>query len=178
MIEFKTKKPKIAFLLNNEVEITFNTSKSVIKQLENLQDEELTVQVKKFSKKRSLSQNAYLWVLLDQIGIKTNLSKEQVYKNYVKDYGVFEILPLKNEAVDSFIDKWSKNGLGWLCEDLGDSKLKGYTKIIAYFGSSTYTSEEMQRLLNAVVQDCEELGINTMTLDDIMLLKNDNDRKD
>lgn len=176
MIEFKSNKPKIALLLNNEAEITFTTSKSVIKQFENLKDNEIMVQIKKYSQRRSLSQNAYLWVLLDQIGAKTDISKEQVYRNYIKDYGVFQILPIKNEAVNSFIDKWSKNGLGWLCEDLGESKLNGYTKLIAYFGSSTYTSEEMQRLLKAVVFDCEELGINTMSLSDIMLLNNDNDR--
>ena len=177
MIEFKAEnKPKIALLLNDKIEITFTTQKSNIRQFENLKDGELLIQVKKLSKKRSLSQNSYLWVLLDEIGEKVNRSKEDIYKTYIKDYGVFEILPIKNEAVESFIDKWSKNGLGWICEDLGESKLNGFTKIIAYFGTSTYSSKEMQRLLNAVVDDCQELGISTMSISDIMLLKNDNDR--
>lgn len=177
MIEFKAQnKPKIALLLDNTVEITFITNKSAVAQLEGLKDnEELSVTVKKFSKKRSLSQNAYLWVLLDQIGAKVNRSKEDVYKEYIKDYGVFEILPLKNDAVERFKTNWSKNGLGWVCEDLGESKLKGFTKIVAYYGSSTYTSDEMRRLIDAVVTDCNDLGINTMTLSDIMLLNNDND---
>ena len=117
-----------------------------------------------------------MWVLLDEIGKKINRSKEEVYKNYIKDYGVFEIIPIKNEAVESFIQKWSKNGLGWLCEDLGESKLKGYTKLITYFGSSTYTSSEMARLLEAIIDDCKELDIETLTMKDIMLLQNDNDK--
>lgn len=176
MIEFKASaKPKIALLLNDAVEITFTTQKSAVKAFESLGDKELVVTVKTFSKRRSLSQNAYLWVLLDQLGTKLERSKEDIYKEYIKDYGVFEILPLKNEAVNSFIIKWSKNGIGWVCEELGESKLKGYTKLIAYYGSSTYTSEEMRRLIDAVIRDCEEQGISTMALSDIMLLKNDND---
>lgn len=176
MIEFKTSiKPKLALLLNNQVEITFTTEKSVIKAFESLKDEELSIVVKKYSKKRSLSQNAYLWVLLNEIAIKLNSTKEEVYKTFVKDYGVFEIIPLKNEAVNSFISKWSKNGIGWICQNLGESKLKGFTKLIAYYGTSSYNSEEMKRLLDAVVDECKELGINTMTLSDIMLLKNEND---
>lgn len=176
MIEFKAApNPKIAILLDNQVEITFTTSRSAIKGFESLKDKELSVVVKNFSKRRSLSQNAYLWVLLDEIGKKLGKSKEDVYRAYIKDYGVFEILPLKNEAANSFITKWSKNGIGWVCENLGESKLDGFTKIIAYYGSSTYTSAEMQRLLDAVVMDCKELGVETMAIKDIMLLKNEND---
>ena len=176
MIEFKAQpNPKIAILLDNQVEITFTTSRSVIKAFEGLSDKELSVVVKNYSKRRSLSQNAYLWVLLDEIGKKLDKSKEDVYRNYIKDFGVFEVLPLKNEAAQTFITKWSKNGIGWFCEDLGESKLQGFTKLIAYYGSSTYTSEEMKRLIDAVITDCKELGIETMTFKDIMLLKNEND---
>lgn len=176
MIEFKTKgKPRIAVLLDNQVEITFTTTRGAIKELETLKDKEMIVTIKDYTKRRSLSQNAYLWVLLDQIGQKVGQSKEWVYKSYVKDYGTFEILPIKNEAAETFKRRWSKNGLGWFCEDLGESKLDGYTKLIAYYGSSTYTAEEMKRILDAVIQDCEELGISTMSMDDIMLLKNENE---
>ena len=73
------------------------------------------------------------------------------------------------------INNWSKNGLGWFVEELGESKLTGFTKLIAYYGSSTYNSIEMNRLLNAIVDDCQEQGISTMTMKDIMLLKNEND---
>lgn len=176
MIEFRASgSPKIALLLNDEVEITFKTTRGSLKELEEIKDNDLIVSVKEFRKRRSLSQNAYLWTLLDQIGGKTLQSKEAVYKAYIKDYGVFEILPIKNEAVNMFKSRWEKNGLGWFVEDLGESKLDGFTKVIAYYGSSTYTTEEMARVIDAVITDCEELGISTMTLSDIMLLKNEND---
>lgn len=175
MTEFKASgKPRIAVLLDNRVEVTFTTTAGALKDLEQIKDKESIVTVKEFSKRRSLSQNAYLWVLLDQIGQKIGQSKEYVYRTYVKDYGTFEILPIKNEAVEMFKRRWGKNGLGWFCEDLGESKIDGYTKLVAYYGTSTYTKEEMKRVLDAVVQDCEEMGISAMSMADIMLLKNEN----
>jgi hypothetical protein len=176
MIEFRAeKKPKIALLLGGEAEITFTAPKSVLRAFEELTDKPLAVTVKEYRQKRSLSQNSYLWVLLDKLGAKLNRSKEDIYKIYVKDCGIFEILPIRNDAVERFTTNWSKNGLGWFCEDLGESKLNGYTKLIAYYGSSTYNSKEMKRLIDAVIHDCEEQGIQTMPLSEIMLLQNDND---
>ena len=175
MIEFKTNKPEFKFLVNGKVEISFTTDKSVIKQFQDVKDDkELMVQVKEYRQKRSLSQNAYMWVLLDEIGKAVNRSKEDIYKELVKDYGVFEILPLKDDAVKRFNHNWSKNGLGWFTEIIGKSKLKGYTNLIAYYGSSTYDTKEMTRLLEAVINECQELGIQTMTLSEMMLLQNDN----
>lgn len=176
MIEFKTKKPEFKFLINGEVEISFKGNKSILKDFDNVKEDiDLIVQVKEYRKKRSLSQNAYMWVLLDEIGKAVNRSKEDIYRELVKDYGVFEVLPLKDEAVKRFNHNWSKNGLGWFTEIIGKSKLNGYTNLIAYYGSSTYDTKEMNRLLDAVVSECQELGIPTMTLSEIMMLKNDND---
>lgn len=175
MIEFKAEqKPKIAILLDGNIEITFTAPKSTLRQFDGLKDKALTVTVKEFRPKRSLSQNSYMWVLLDQLAQKVNRSREFIYKEYIRAYGVFEILPIKNEAVETFKVRWQK-GLGWFCEDLGESKLNGFTKLIAYYGSSTYNSKEMTRLIDAIIEDCKEMGINTMPLNDIMLLQNEND---
>ena len=176
MIEFRAEKPpKLAVLTDGQAEITFTAPKSVLRAFNGLNDKPLTVQVKEYRAKRSLSQNAYLWVLLDKLAQALDLGKEAVYKSYIKDYGVFEILPIRNDAVDGFKSKWGKNGIGWFTEDLGESKLNGYTKLAAYYGSSTYNTEEMKRVIDAVVYDCKEQGIETMTLRDIILLTNDND---
>lgn len=176
MLEFKAEnKPKIALLLDGRIEITFTAPKSVLRAVDGLPDKPLAVSVKEYREKRSLSQNDYFWLLCGKLSEKLTRSKENIYKDLVKDYGVYEILPIKNEAVESFIYRWSKNGLGWFTEDMGESKLSGYTKLIAYYGSSTYNSKEMTRLLNAVLQECKDQGIQTMPLSDIMLLQNEND---
>jgi len=175
-MDFKTRKPKLMLnMIDNIGEVTFQVDSSVIKQLETLTDRDYIVEIKAYSKKRTHSQNSYLWVLLDQIGKSIGLSKETVYKQYIRDYGVFEIVPIKSELASEFIRKWESGGLGNYCVDMGEAKLNGYSRIMCYFGSSTYNSEEMKRLLEAVINDCEEMGIATKPLNEILMFENIND---
>lgn len=175
-MQFKAEKtPKLALLLDNRIEITFTTDKTNLKAFQSIPDKELLVEIKPYSQKRSLSQNGYMWYLIGELSKKLTITKEAVYKTYIKDYGSFEIIPIKNEAAEKFIKNWSNHGLGWLCEILGKSKITGYTNIIAYYGSSSYNSTEMTHLLEPIIMDCEEQGITTLAMKDIMQLQNDND---
>ncbi len=122
-----------------------------------------TISIEKYHEPRSLNSNAYAWVLMDKIADKLNTTKVEVYKQVIHEVGVFEMLPIKTEAVAEFKRRWESKGLGWVCEELRDSKLKGYTTVMAYFGSSTYNSKEMSRLLDYVVEEAKELGIDVRT---------------
>jgi hypothetical protein len=128
-------------------------------------------ELKEFRKKRSLDANAYFWTLCGSLAAKLNLPKEEVYRCLIKDVGDNnEVVPIKNEAVDKWIENWQQKGLGWVCEILGESKLEGYTNIITYYGSSTYDSAQMSRLISLVVEECKEQGIETMTPQELSLL--------
>lgn len=68
-------------------------------------------------------------------------------------------------------ETWQKNGTGWLTEVV-DSTLDGCKKVFAYYGSSTYDTKEMSRLIDSVIQDCMALQIETITPSELdMLLK-------
>lgn len=43
------------------------------------------------------------------------------------------------------------------------SKLQGCVNVVLYFGSSTYDTAQMSRLIDLCVQDCKQVGIETMT---------------
>ena len=175
-MEFKAEQnPRISLTLDGRAEITFTTQRGAVYSVEELKDKELLVKVSTYSKRRSLSQNAYMWVLIGELSAKLKLSKDDVYKSYIKDYGVYEVLPIKTEAVERFQSAWTARGIGWVCEILRESKFAGYVNVIAYYGSSSYNSAEMSRLIDAIIADCKEQGINTMSLADIMLLRNEND---
>jgi len=167
--------PKISLTLDGKAEITFITHRNALVELETLKDKELIVEVKKRTEKRTLSQNAYLWVLIQELANKLQLSKEQVYKTYIKDYGQYEALMIQNKAIEKFINAWQSNGLGWVAEIMRESKSnKGCSVVLAYYGSSTYDRQQMNRLLDAVIEDCKEQGINTLTPAELDLLKNEN----
>lgn len=124
------------------------------------QDKEKQFEISEQKKKRSLDANAYMWVLLSKIQEKLKIPKEEIYKDLIQNIGSYEVVPIKNEAVEKFRQAWSKNGLGWIT-DTTKSKLDGYTNIIAYYGSSTYNTNEMSRLIDLVIQECRQLEIET-----------------
>ena len=150
-IDFDTLKPKITILLDTK-------NKELVEELKN--DGKLNIELKKYRKKRSLDSNAYAWVLLGELQNTLNIPKEEIYKDLIKNIGSYEVLPVKDEAVEKFRQAWSKNGLGWVTETT-KSKLEGYTNVITYYGSSTYNTKEMTRLINLIVDECKQLGIET-----------------
>ena len=126
-------------------------------------DTEYTVSITKKNKRRSLNANAYAWVLCDKIARELSkngyTSKNDVYKRVIQEVGTFTYLPIKNDATDRFIEIWHGHGLGWYAEDAGPAKTEGYTIVRAYHGSSVYTVDEMRRLIDALVDECNQLNI-------------------
>ncbi len=164
MIEFLTKNPEIMFSANGELKVVLTAPRTEAQNFEGLpKDKDLAVSIKRYSKKRSLDANAYFWVLCDKVAKVLGISKEEVYKRKIKECGVFEVLPIKCEVVDAFISRFAKNGLGWFAESTEASKLEGYQRVMVYFGSSSYNSAEMARIIESIMLDCKELGISTLS---------------
>lgn len=82
-----------------------------------------------------------------------------MYKRVLIESGTFTYLPIKNDATGRFIEIWHGHGLGWYAEDAGPAKTEGYTIVRAYHGSSVYTVDEMRRLIDALVDECNQLNI-------------------
>lgn len=127
-------------------------------------DKEYVIEIKKKSKSRSMNANAYCWVLCQKIAEELSktgyTSKEDVYRKAIKDCSHFSYVPVREDAIDRYIQIWQGHGLGWLAEDAGECKsLKGYHNIMCYHGSSVYTVAEMQRLIDCLVDECNQLGI-------------------
>ena len=149
-------------------EITFTTddkikaiaeAASYMDSLEAGKEYVLTIKEKK--KKRSLDANAYCWVLLDRLAAQIHESKEAIYKSYIKEIGGnSELVCVKSEAAEKLCSAWERNGLGWQTDTM-PSKLKGCTNVVLYYGSSVYDTEQMSRLIELIVQDCELFGIET-----------------
>lgn len=132
---------------------------SYLDSLESGKEYILTIKEKK--KRRSLDANAYAWVLMDKLASQLHESKEAIYKSYIKDIGGnSEIFPIKTEAAEKFCEVWERNGLGWQTDTM-KSKMEGYTNVVIYYGSSVYDTEQMSRLIDMIVQDCETFGIET-----------------
>lgn len=132
-------------------------------------------EIKAYKEKRSLSANAYFWVLADKIAKKINSTKERVYCNIVAQVGVFETLSFTSyEAMQRFKREWRQNGLGWVTRTIDKENFV----IQAYYGSSRYTTAEMSVLVDFAVEAAKEMGIEVLTPEELERLKEDWDAKD
>ncbi|WP_270420704.1 hypothetical protein [Acidaminococcus massiliensis] len=121
---------------------------------------EWVVEFNPVRRKRSLSANAYAWVLIDKLAQKLGLSKTEVYREHVRLYGTFQVVKLKTEAANRFREIWESNGIGYIAELLNEAL--GEAEILAYPGTSTYNTAEMARFIDGLVTECREQGIETM----------------
>lgn len=140
----------------------------------------LTVQINKNEelyvkkKKRSKDQNSYFWELLQQLCFEMNLDVIQEYKKRVKELGIFKQWEIDTINVPTFEKLWSDRGIAWFTEKVEETGNK--TIINAYYGSSSYNSKQMSRLLDNLVQDCKEVGIQTLDMLEIERSINDKTR--
>ena len=151
-IDFETRKPKISLLLDiNNLD--------TIKELKN--EDKLNIDLKKYRQKRSLDANSYCWVLCDKIA-KTieNSTKEDIYKEAISYVGTFEPLIVEEKAFNKFKEVWEKHGLGYLVKE--NTRKDKCVKVFCYYGSSSYDSKEMSILIEFLVNEAKELGIETM----------------
>lgn len=157
-------------LKDNKVLINLETeNKTILDELEKLfnSQKQMKIEIKKYRKKRSLDANAYFWVMVDRLSDYSNVGRLETYRKYIKEGGVMQIIPIKTECVDKWISIWEEKGDGWFCETM-TSKLPGYTNIKTYFGSSSYDSKEMARIIDLAIQDCRAAGIETLSDQEII----------
>lgn len=129
------------------------------------------VTVKEHKDRRSKDANAYCWTLLDKLAQVLNRPKTELYRGYIKEIGGnSDTVCVIDKAVEKLCSGWEKNGIGWQSETM-PSKLEGCTNVILYYGSSTYDTAQMSRLINLIVEDCRALGIETLPPHNLEALK-------
>ena len=161
-IDFVSGKPRITLEVLEKNEL--------LAEYDSLKECKLDIEIRKARKRRSLDANAYFWKMLDELSTVTGEPKAELYQRYIKNIGgVSEVVCVKEEAVQRLCNGWNSNGLGWQTETF-PSKIEGCTNVILYYGSSTYDTAQMSRLIDMCVQDCEALNIPTKTPDEIARL--------
>lgn len=154
-IDFATRKPKLTFLINNNI--------NSLDELENV--DLLDIEAKKHREKRGLNANNYAWEIITQIGNVLGKSKEEVYLEMLKKYGQSQMISVYDYIdVSKFLKYYEEAG-----ESLLNGKLFKHYKV--YTGTSEYDTKEMSIFIDGVVEDAKELGISTDTPEQIARYK-------
>ena len=128
-----------------------------------LKDQLADATFKKHKGKRSSDANAYAWVLIDKIAAATGVPREEVYRNAIRQIGgVSTLVCVRKKDASRIMNGWKHNGLGWQVETM-PSQLPECINLILYCGSSVYDTEQMSRLIDSLVQDCQALEIETLS---------------
>lgn len=123
------------------------------------------VDIKEHREKRSLDANAMAWKLLGDLSVATRVPPEEMYRNYIRDVGGnYEIVPVREDHIEDWNNVWCSGHYGRSTEDMGECrKIPGYHYIKSYIGSSDYDTRQMSRLLDLIINDCKDFGIDVMT---------------
>lgn len=132
---------------------------ALINWLSTIAEQDKEYQIAAYHPKRSLAANNYAWVLITRIAeaMTPPQSKEAVYLEMLKRYGQSEFI-----SVVSGIDI---HGYFKYFEEYGKGHVDGreFTHYKIYKGSSEFDAREMNVLLEGIIQEAKELGIETIT---------------
>lgn len=134
-------------------------------------DKDKQFDIKEHREKRSLDQNAYCWKLINEIANRIKKSKEEVYFDMLKSYGQMSEISMLSSinpiGFFKYYDKVSKRVFN------GNE----FTIYRIYKGSSEYDTKEMSIFIDGVVQEAQQLGIQTLTPNQLLELKNMEENK-
>lgn len=138
----------------------------------------LSIKVDKYREKRSLTANSYLWKLCSLIADKLSddgvpHTKEEIYQKAIKAKGIYrEQGELPVDFAKTSRTAWEMLGTGWVTEQV-DFEPDGDRVIVRYYyGSSTYNTKQMSRVIDWLVTECHQLNIPTKSQEEISSLLN------
>ena len=151
--------------LKNEMDI-LKVQASLIKvQQDLLKGKKIDIEIKEHRERRSLDANAYFHLLVDKLAKVLGIGAEDCKVKMVLDYGTIDTdeqgLKIGFKLLESIsVDKVCK-----YAKKIGTAVENGrhFNKYIVYKPTHEYNSKEMATLINGVVEECKQVGIETRT---------------
>lgn len=159
--DYMTKKPKVTFLIDS------------IQDVEDLQNvEKLSIEAKKYHKQRSLDANAYFHVLVNKLARKIGMSDNEMKVIMNLSYGTIAknvdgtkvgVEVPKGTNISNFYPyaKWYGE------RQVGDLM---FDKYLFYKPTHELDTKEMAQLIDGVVYECKDHGIETLPDDELKSL--------
>jgi len=140
--------------------ISFTTPTPPGEWFDKLKGAPVNIDVRKMSHHRSLDANAMCWALCSGIGkaMRPPLDKEDVYRAAIRAVGVYTPVVVVAWDIDTIRRRWEEHGTGWFV-DVADDAGVGRKLIHLYYGTSTYSVDEMRHVLDWLVDQAEQMQI-------------------
>lgn len=139
-----------------------------LRKLEGYQLDDYTLTLSK-RRSKSLNANSYLWALCTEIANKIGVTKEDVYRKAIREVGTYIEGVYHVEDIPELEETWGVGKIGWFIETWGDGTT--FQTVRLYKGSSVYDGDQMRILIDYVVDEAKDLGIETLTPNELEHLK-------
>lgn len=161
MEDYSTRKQKIILTVNEDVRAEYDKLNGC---------EKLSVEIKKYRAKRSLDANAYYWQLLTKVAEAVHISKSAAHNLMLRKYGqalyigekiVYIVIPDTDRATAQAdeAETYHLKPTSQVKEGKDGVMYRTYTMLK---GSSDYDTKEMSELIDGLVMEAKQLGIETL----------------
>ncbi len=156
----------LSFGINRKQRLTLEMDDDARALFDQLHEEPLlSIEIKKYRKKRSLNANAYFHVLVNKIARKVGSSDEAIKKDLIINYGT--VAKDKNGLTVGFkLPRSVDVDSIYPYTRCFDKRLEGNTMFYCYLvykGTHQMDTAEMAKLIDGTIQEAKELGIETDT---------------
>lgn len=141
--------------------------------------DKLSVKIAKYREKRSLDANAYYWQLLSKVAEAMDVSKPFAHNYFLRRYGqievfdgqaVYVVIPDTEEAEKKIFEEETYHLKPTSQVKVGkDGRL--YRTYMMLRGSSSYDTKEMSKLIDGLVSEAKENGIETLPPEELERMK-------
>jgi hypothetical protein len=138
--------------------VTVTVSDDFTTTFDALKDKPVNIEIKRLSKGRSKDANAFCWALCADIGKALNLDRVDVYRRAIRAVGVHSTVIVTVWDVETLRRRWESHGTGWFI-DVTDDAGTGKKLVHLFYGSSTYTVDEMRILLDWLIDECRQMQL-------------------
>lgn len=133
-------------------------------------DKDLRLTISKYHKQKTLNQNGYYWVLLNQLAMVLKTTPQELHERNVQNHSIpwtddegkhlcISILKgIAPPSVEHLYWKWIRD----------EGKCSAYMRIK---GTSDCNTEEMGMFLDDLIDECKEQGIETATPEELAKIK-------
>ena len=163
----RLKEPLIDYL-TGKLTILFEPCEDFRQTYEELKGcEKLSLEIKKYRRKRSLDANAYYWALCAKLAKVVGASNPEIHNKMLRLYGqpylvdgyaLYTPVPNTEEAIRQ-VDNSEEYHLIATTEVRSGKGGVDYRTYKMLRGSHTYNTEEMSRLIDGLIAECRNAGI-------------------
>lgn len=148
-----------------QVTLTINEKNTLIQGLDELAAaEKLSFELKPYRAKRSLDANAFFWAACTVIANALRTSKDEVYFDMLRRYGQGFVVKVPNQHIEKF-----KRTYKYVepHDALPAEEKAQYFRV--WLGSSTYDTQEMSILIDGVLSEIKEMGLDFISEEEASL---------